>query len=89
LLVSPPEITTCRPAVDGSGEAAIVKPVGVHAEQHVAVQHVAVQHVVDVQQVPLVGVGQQVPLVGVGQHGTKSGRAAAFCGPLVGSGQHV
>jgi hypothetical protein len=84
LLVSPPEITTCRPAVDGSGEAAIVKPVGVHA-----VQHVAVQHVVDVQQVPLVGVGQQVPLVGVGQHGTKSGRAAAFCGPLVGSGQHV
>lgn len=70
--------------MDGSGEAAIVKPVGVHA-----VQHVVVQQVVDVQQVPLVGVGQQVPLVGVGQHGTKFGRAAAFCGPLVGSGQHV
>ncbi len=75
LLVSPPEITTCRPAVDGSGEAAIVKPVGVHA-----VQHVVVQHVVDVQ---------QVPLVGVGQHGTKFGRVALCCPPLVGSGQHV
>ena len=52
LLVSPPEITTFRPAVEGSGEAAIVRPVGVHAVQHVAV----VQHV-DV-------VGQQVPVVG-------------------------
>lgn len=66
--------------MDGSGEAAIVKPVGVHAVQHVVVQHVVVQQVVDVQ---------QVPLVGVGQHGTKAGRAAAFGGPLVGSGQHV
>ena len=66
--------------MDGSGEAAIVKPVGVHTVQQVAVQHVAVQQVADVQ---------QVPLVGVGQHGTKFDRAAVFCGPLVGSGQHV
>ena len=40
LLVKPPEITTFRPAVDGSGEEAIVSAPGVHgvAQQAVCMQ---------------------------------------------------
>jgi hypothetical protein len=74
LLVSPPEITTFRPAVDGSGEAAIVSAPGGHE---------AVQHVVCRQQV-LVDAGQQ--FVGTGQHVMMCGRLFA---PLVGGGQQV
>ena len=75
LLVTPPEITTFRPAVDGSGEEAIVSAPGVHG---VAQQAVCVPE----------DCGQQ--FVGTGQHGTMRGLLVApfvLCAPLVGSGQ--
>jgi hypothetical protein len=72
LLVKPPEITTFRPAVDGSGDDAIVSPPVVHG---------ATQQVVCAQQV-LDEAGQQ--FVGTGQHGTMCGLLFAA---LVGSGQ--
>lgn len=74
LLVKPPEITTFRPAVDGSGDDAIVSPPVVHG---------VTQQVVCAQQAP-VEAGQQ--LVGTGQHGTMCGLLFA---PLVGGGQQV
>jgi hypothetical protein len=49
LAVSAPEITTLRPAVEGSGEAVMVSPPVGHV--------VGVQHVAETQQVPD---GQQV-----------------------------
>jgi hypothetical protein len=74
LLVKPPEITTFRPAVDGSGDAAIVSPPEVHG---------VTQQVVWAQQVPD-DAGQQ--LVGTGQHVMTCERLFA---PLVGGGQQV
>jgi hypothetical protein len=78
LLVKPPEITTFRPAVDGSGDAAIVIPPDVHAET---------------QQVGCAvpdGAGQQ--LVGTGQHVMTCCLPFAAAVPpalLVGGGQQV
>ncbi len=56
LLVRPPEITTFRPAVDGSGEEAIVSAPDVHGvAQQAVVQHAVVQHAVVQQVVPVDG----------------------------------
>lgn len=81
MPVSPPEITTFRPAVEGLGEDAIESAPGVHG---------AVQQVVDVQHVEVVQhdvvVGQHV-LVGYGQHGVASPAAPLFA--FVGTGQHI
>jgi hypothetical protein len=82
LLVRPPEITTFRPAVDGSGEEAIVNAPGVHwVAQQAVVQQAVVQQVVVQQVVPVDGqqtvegaapedAGRLGPLTGVGQHCT-------------------
>ena len=93
LLVRPPEITTFRPAVDGSGEEAIVNVPDVHWAQQAVVQQVVVQHVVVqqavVQQVPVDGqqgvegvapedAGRFGPLTGVGQHGTIVARSRCW-----------
>lgn len=78
LLVKPPEITIFRPAIDGSGDDAIVSPPDVHAET---------------QQVGCVvpdDAGQQ--LVGTGQHVMTCGLLSAAAVPLalvVGGGQQV
>ena len=89
--VSPPEITTFRPAVEGSGEAAIVRALGVHA----VVQHVVPvgQHVVPVVQHVDVA-GQHVLFEGYAQHGMNCGPLGVAprglaCAPLTGYGQHV
>jgi hypothetical protein len=77
LLVKPPEMTTLRPAVDGSGDDAIVSPPVVHG---VTQQAACAQHAPD-------DAGQQ--LVGTGQHGTMWGLLFAPFAPLVGGGQQV
>ena len=82
MLVKPPEITTFRPAVEGSGEDAIDRP----PDGQTAVQHV----VPDAQQ--LVPDGQQVvpaaqhAVPDCGQHGTYLAPARALAD--VGRGQH-
>lgn len=76
LLVKPPEITTFRPAVEGSGEDPTDSAPFVHGvvQQVVDVQHVEpVQQVVPAGQHAVVGNGQQTTLevlafVGPGQH---------------------
>jgi hypothetical protein len=78
LLVKPPEITTFRPALDGSGDDAIVSPPDVHAET----QHVDCVVPDDA--------GQQ--LVDTGQHVMTCGLLSAAAVPLallVGGGQQV
>jgi hypothetical protein len=77
LLVRPPEITTFRPAVDGSGEDAIVNAPEVHG----VVQQAVVQHVLPEQHVP--PCAQQVP---ADWQQTVAG--AASLGALTGVGQH-
>jgi hypothetical protein len=77
LLVKPPEMTTFRPAVDGSGDDAIVSPPVVHG---------VTQQAACAQQAPD-DAGQQ--LVGTGQHGTMWGLLFAPFAPLVGGGQQV
>jgi hypothetical protein len=77
LLVNAPEITTFRPAVDGSGDAAIVSPPVV---QGVTQQVVWAQQTLD-------DAGQQ--LVGTGQQGTMCGPLFAPLAAFVGVGQHV
>ncbi|MGH2884889.1 MAG: hypothetical protein ACRDPA_19665, partial [Solirubrobacteraceae bacterium] len=77
LLVKPPEITTFRPAVDGSGDDAIDSPPVVHG---VTQQVACVQQALD-------DAGQQ--LVGTGQHVMMCGRLFAPFAPLVGGGQQV
>jgi hypothetical protein len=93
LLVRPPEITTFRPAVDGSGEDAIVSAPGVHGVvQQAVVQQAVVQQAV-VQQVPdcaqhVFDCTQQTVEVdprsgastGVGQHGGTIAARSRCCG---------
>jgi hypothetical protein len=93
LLVRPPEITTFRPAVDGSGEDAIVSAPGVHGVvQQAVVQQAVVQQAV-VQQVPdcaqhAFDCTQQTVEVdprsgastGVGQHGGTIAARSRCCG---------
>ncbi len=95
LLVRPPEITTFRPAVDGSGEDAIVNAPGAHwVVQQAVVQQVVVQHVVPPQQLVPVD-GQQTmegsapevapplgPLTGVGQQGGTIIPRSPCCGQM-------
>ena len=84
LLVSPPEITTFRPAVDGSGEAAIVNAPDVHGvvQQALVQQFVAEQHVLDCAQQVAVGLGStgrpgrdRVESAGVGSRNEQCPRA--------------
>jgi hypothetical protein len=95
--VRPPEITTFRPAVEGSGEEAIVSaPPGGHG---VAQQGVCAQHVVGGQQVTVggqqvvvggqqaVGTGQQAAPTGTGQQGTSRGLLIAPFVPFNGGTQ--
>ena len=86
MLVRLPEITTFRPAVDGSGEEAIVNAPDAHwvaqqaVVQHGVVQHGVVQQAV-VQQADVVE--QQVAVDG--QHTVAALAPSADCG---GVGQH-
>ena len=91
MLVRPPEITTFRPAVDGSGEDAIVSAPDVHGVvqqavvQHAVVQHAVVQQAADCAQHALDCTQQTVEvdprsgaLTGVGQHGCTADPAIAL-----------